>query len=130
MLSFLASLGIGTIVRQLAAAYEAKQKAVTDVERIAADERIKTLEAKLEAKRAVLVAEGGLTRVNAYVRAVIGIEVAFLLGKILIWDKALGQWTGGRTDALDANLWQVVMAVVGFYFLYEAATAVTRIIRK
>jgi hypothetical protein len=130
MLSFLASLGIGTIIRQLASAYEAKQKAATDVERIAAEERIKTLEAKLEAKRAVLVAEGGLTRINAYVRAVIGLEVAFLLGKILVWDKALGQWTGGKTDALDPNLWQVVMAVIGFYFLYEAATAVTRIIRK
>ncbi len=36
------------------------------------------------------------------------------------FDKALGQWTQGRTDALSPELWQVVMVVVGFYFLYEA----------
>ena len=46
---------------------------------------------------------------------------AFLLTKIYIYDKALGQWTGGHTDPLDPNLWNVVMVVLGFYFLYSAA---------
>jgi hypothetical protein len=47
----------------------------------------------------------------------------------LIWDKALGDWTGGHTDALDPNLWQVIMATVGFYFLYEGAVNTARILK-
>jgi hypothetical protein len=52
--------------------------------------------------------------------------VSILIGKVLVWDKALGQWTGGRTDALDPNLWQVVMVVLGFYFLSETVSRVLK----
>lgn len=101
-------------------------QAKTDQEKIAAEERI----ASLQAKRDVMVAESSISKLNAIVRATIGGSVAFLLAKIFVYDKALGQWTGGRVDPLDVNLWNVVMAVIGFYFLYEGAVNTARIIRK
>jgi hypothetical protein len=63
--------------------------------------------------------ESHSTRLNIMIRSWIAAGPAFLLTKIYIYDKALGQWTGGHTDALDPNLWNVVMVVLGFYFLHE-----------
>ncbi len=90
-----------------------KSDAKTEQERIAADERVKAL----ESRRDVMVAESGLA-VNAYMRTAIAIGPAIYLLKIFIWDKVLKL---GTTDALDSNLWQVVIAVIGFYFLYDIA---------
>jgi hypothetical protein len=123
--AWLARIGIGTVADRLAAAYEAHEKAKTDTARIAAEERIKTL----LAKRDVQVAESG-NRVNTCMRAALAMPVAIILWKVLVYDKALGQWTGGTTDALSAELWQVVMTVIGFYFLAEVASTVTRIVKR
>lgn len=122
--TWLAKIGIGTIADRLAAAYEARERAKSDKERIAADERIKAL----QAKRDVLVAESG-TRVNGWMRAALASPVAIILWKVLVYDKALGQWTHGSTDELSPELWQVVMIVIGFYFLADAASTVTRIVK-
>lgn len=122
---WLAKVGIGTIADRLAAAYEAREKAKTDTQKIAADERIKAL----QARRDVLVAEAG-NRVNAVVRAALALPVAIILWKVFVYDKALGQWTHGSTDALSPELWQVVMIVIGFYFLADAASTVTRIVKR
>jgi hypothetical protein len=99
--------------------------AQTEQERIASQERITSL----QAKRDVLIAESGRSNINAVIRGWIGASVAFILSKLLIWDKALGDWTGGHTDALDPNLWQVIMATIGFYFLYEGAVNTARILK-
>lgn len=89
-------------------------KAQTDRERIAAEERIKGL----EARRAIMVAEAGAgIKINAYVRAFMGVGVALYLNKIFIWDKVLKM---GSTDPLDENLWKVVAVVIGFYFVSGA----------
>lgn len=122
MLSFLASLGIGTIARQIASAYEARERAKTDSERVAAEARIKTL----EAKRDVLVAEGG-SHVNAYIRALFALPVAVYYAKLFVWDKVLGL---GATDPLSPALTDFAMIVVGFYFLADTAATVTRIIKR
>ena len=115
-----------------------KIDAVTDQERIRADERIKSL----EAKRSVLVAEAGTSRVNAFLRAALAAPVVIVLSKLYIWDKVMGSFSGCagpmgsalecvtfRTDPLDTNQWAIITAVVGFYFLYEGAVNVTRIIK-
>ncbi len=115
-----------------------KIDAVTDQQRIQADERIKSL----EAKRSVLVAESGSSRVNAFMRASIGASVAVVIAKLLIWDKVIGSFAGCagplggalecqtfRTDLLDTNQWGIITAAIGFYFLYEGAVNVTRIIK-
>lgn len=116
-----------------------KIDATTDQERIRADERIKSL----EAKRSVLVAEAGTSRVNAFLRAALAVPIVVVLGKFYIWDKVIGSFSGCagqmgsalecatfRTDPLDTNQWAIITAVVGFYFLYEGAVNVTRIIKS
>ena len=115
-----------------------KIDATTDQARIQADERIKSL----EAKRSVLVAESGSSRVNAFMRASLGASVAIVVAKLLVWDKVIGSFSGCsgpmgsamecatfRTDAIDPNQWQIITAAIGFYFLYEGAVNVTRIIK-
>lgn len=98
--------------------------AKTDQERIDSQERVSVL----QARRDVMIAESG-DKINRLIRASIGGEVSFLLGKILVWDKALGFWTQGHTDNLDPNLWWVVSSVIGFYFLTEGGIKIARIIK-
>jgi hypothetical protein len=75
--------------------------------------------AVLQSRANLMATEAPLSRLNIYIRSSIGAWVSILLCKILVWDKALGQWTGGHTDKLDPNLWHTVWVVMGFYFVYE-----------
>jgi hypothetical protein len=112
---------ISRIVGKLADAKVEYAKAETDKERIAASERVKTL----EARRDVLVAESG-DRSNRLMRMFIAAGPSLYLNKIFIWDMVLGPITQGRTDPLDDNLWWVISAVIGFYFLAEASRFLAR----
>lgn len=103
---------ISRIAGKIADAKVAVANATTDKERVAAEERVKTL----EAKRDVMVAESQ-DPTNRRMRAALASPVAVFLWKVIVFDKALGQWTGGRTDGLSPELWYVVMTVVAFYFL-------------
>lgn len=87
-------------------------QAKSDKEKIDSQERLSTL----EAQRQVLLAKTGHWETRALMFA-LGVGPAFILNKIYIWDKALGDWTGGHTDPLDQNLWWVITAQIGFYFL-------------
>ena len=111
-------------------------QAQTESDRIASQEKI----ASLQAKRDVLVAESGRSSINAIVRSFIGIAVAIILGKFLVWDKVVGSFMGCageagralecatfRTDTLDANQWSIITATMAFYFVYEATVNATRI---
>ena len=106
---------ISKITGQIAQVRLERAKAETDQERIHADERIKAL----EAKREVLIAEGQKSSVNMFVRAFLAVPIGILLWKLFVYDKAFGQWTHGRTDALSPEMSQIMMVVIGFYFLYE-----------
>jgi len=111
--------------------------ATTEQERIHSAERVQTL----QAKRDLMIAEAGTSRLNIIVRSVIALGPATILTKLFIWDKVIGSLVGCSqaprgtcgiftTDPLDVNQWQIVMIVVGFYFLYEGATAVTRMAKS
>lgn len=113
----------GGVVQSLADAFKAKEAAKTDQARIAADERI----AKLQNIRDVQVAEAG-SRINAIMRAAIAVGPTLYLLKIFVVDKLLCSTCS--TDPLSPELWQVVTYVLGFYFLAETATGVTRIIKR
>jgi len=117
---------VTTVSKAIADARIAAINAKTQEEKVAADERVRTL----EARRDVLIAEAGVSRANVFMRTLIAAPVAILFWKIFVYDKALGQWTGGRTDALSAELWQVISVVIGFYFLYEGAVGITRLLRR
>ncbi|KRQ99295.1 3TM-type holin [Bradyrhizobium valentinum] len=67
-----------------------------------------------EVNAAVVIAEQGHWYTRS-VRPTLGWIVIILLGKILLYDKAFGQWTGGHTDPLDPRLWSVVMAIIISY---------------
>jgi hypothetical protein len=111
--------------------------AKTQEEQTAAQERVNTL----TLRRDLMIAEAGQSRINVYVRAMLALGPTVFLLKIFLWDKTIGPFFGcvGKvteascklflTDPLDPNLWQVISVVLGFYFLTEAATGVTRIIR-
>lgn len=109
---------VSRIASKIAEAYVARQNAETDRQRIAADEQIKTL----EARRAVLVAESG-TKINAFVRAGFALPFVIYNAKLVIWDKVLGL---GVTDPLSRDLFQVELACIGFYFLYDTVARLKR----
>lgn len=115
----------------------AKINAGTDGERIAADERIKAL----EQRRAVLIAEAGVSRANIIVRSIFAVPIIVVLWKLLVWDKVIGSLVGCSsaargtcgiftTDPFDDNQWKIIMIVIGFYFLYEGAVGVTRLAKR
>lgn len=91
-------------------------KAQSDDER----NRLNAAIEEMHSQQAVLVAEAG-SRLNAIIRGLMAVPVMILLWKLLVYDKALGQWTGGHTDALGPDLWKIVAAVIAFYFLYDIA---------
>lgn len=111
--------------------------ATTEQDRIAAQERVNTL----QARRDVMIAESAHSKINVWVRAFIAFGPASYLFKIFFWDKVIGSIMGCAkggapwlmscssftTDPIDGNLWQVVMIVLGFYFLADTGTAIARI---
>lgn len=116
----------------------ASLNAKTDEERIAANERVNTL----QARRDVMIAEAGASRLNIWIRSLIALGPASVLLKIFLWDKVIGSFVGCSgptapgtcqtftTDPLDANLWQVISIVVGFYFLYEGGVGIARVLKR
>jgi len=56
------------------------------------------------------------------------------VGKLLLWDKAFGQWTGGTTDALDVNLWWIVQTIIIAYMggrtVEKVAEKITGVLRR
>jgi hypothetical protein len=108
-------------------------KAQTEEDKIAAQERVNSL----TLKRDLMIAEAATSKLNIRMRFALAACVLVIIAKIFVWDKAVGPFFGcvGRlsaeaaaachmfvTDPLDDNLWHVVMVVIGFYFLSEAAT--------
>jgi hypothetical protein len=110
--------------------------AKTEEERIASNERVKTL----EARRDLMVAEGG-SRINAIVRAIAASPAIVVTWKLMVWDKVIGSLVGCSqaargtcgvftTDPLDDNQWKIIGVVYGFYFMCELGLGVARIIKR
>ena len=116
-------LGFKGIADKIADAWAAKQVALTDRDRIAADERIKTL----EAQRDVLVSETAAGGFQSWIRPGFAIPFVIYNAKLVIWDKVLG-W--GSTDPLSDELFQIEMIVIGSYFLSRSAEKIARIVRR
>ncbi len=98
--------GLSGIAQELRGAYQDRLNATNDAERIAADERIVRVNARVDAMRV-----GGLA---SWVRAAWAVPFIIYNGKLVLWDKVLGL---GATDPLSAELYYVQMVVIGFYFL-------------
>lgn len=118
ILSWLGGSGIKAIGGELRAAYEAKLKAQTDADKLAAEETI----ARLEAQQSILLAEQGRW-LTAWVRPAIALPFVVYIWKLVIWDKILGY---GATDNLSPELWQMMTVVIGAYFLTRPFESVFR----
>lgn len=97
------------------------------VKTLALDQR----EAELNA--AMVVAEQG-NWITRNVRPGLALPVIIIMFKLLVWDKALGQWTGGHTDPLDAHMWSyvntVVIAYMGGRSLEKVADKISGVFKK
>jgi len=120
MIAFLIGLidPISRIAGKIADYKIAAQNAQTDRERLAADERVKGL----EARRDVMVAEAG-SRTNQFVRVGFALPFVIYNAKLVLWDKVLDL---GSTDPLSPELYQVQLACIGFYFLHSMVARVAR----
>lgn len=119
---------VNGITNAIANAKIAGINATTEQDRIAAQEQV----AALEARRDVLVAESH-SPWNGLMRFMLALGPMVILNKFLVWDKVVGSFVGCagpaggamdtcttfRTDPLDPNMWWVITAVVGFYFVAE-----------
>lgn len=105
----------GQITSKIGDLKVAQINAATEQERIKVGEQI----AELEAKRAVLVAQASSPYgwITQTIQGLLGLAVVILMWKLVVWDKALGTWTGGHTDPLGSDIWDFVKIVVGFYFV-------------
>lgn len=114
LLAFLGPLGwlvdpIAKVAREIGKTIVAKENAQTEQERIAADERL----GMLNAKRDVLIAEqtNPITRI---IRPLFALPFVLYVWKVIVWDNLLG-W--GVTDSLSADMTNLMMIIVGAYFL-------------
>lgn len=109
LLRFITGGGLAGIADRLADAYEAKQRAQTDREKLQADMAI----ARLEARRDALVTGQGAW-VSKLVQALWAAPFIVYAWKIIVWDKVLKL---GVTDPLGPFETNIGMIIVGFYFL-------------
>jgi hypothetical protein len=109
---------IARIAEKVADAKVELAKAETDQERIRAKERVDTL----EARKSVMVAESG-SRINSLIRAGFALPFVIYNAKLVLWDKVLSM---GRTDPLSPELFQIELACIGFYFLYDITARLRR----
>ena len=121
LVSFFAGGGLGEIADRLASAYEAKQEAETDKDRIKADVTI----SQLEARQSALI-EGQGSWVSKAVQAAWAAPFVIYTSKVIVWDKVLG-W--GVTDPLGEYEQRLGLLIASFYFLAVTGSGLIKIAR-
>ena len=103
----------GPIAGSLADAYKARQEAQTNETRIAAQERVNTLETQARVHG----------RLESIMRALIAAPFIAYLWKIIVWDKLMKL---GVTDPLSTHMWNIFYIILGFYFVRWTASRLAR----
>jgi len=112
------------IVKEIANAKVQLANAETEQEKVAAEERVKAL----EAKRDVLVSESRAPW-DHIARLCFVAPTAFFYAYTLVWDKIMHKWFYGvdsSTDKLGDWQWYLMVMIVGFYFLGDITKLVKR----
>lgn len=112
---------IGHVTKQLADAYAAKSNAQTEQARIAADERIEAI----KAQRDVVVSSVGDRWWSP--RTIMGWCVAIYVAKIIVWDTVLQL---DVTPNPGSQVTNIVLTVIGFYFVTGAAERIASGLRR
>lgn len=120
ILSFLGILpkALGTIdniTNAIANEKIAGMQATTQQAQIASTERV----ASLEAQRDAFIAETQKSKLPIYTQTALAAGPVFILNKIFFYDET---GFGTTTIPINSPLWQVIMVVVGFYFLHSMAS--------
>jgi hypothetical protein len=110
--------GVATITESIREIRKDALDAKNTSERIALENEV----AVLENRRAVLVAEAK-GNWNVVFRAFLAVPFAVFVWKVIVYDKVMGL---GSTDDLSPDLWNLMMVVYGFYFVYETAALFRR----
>lgn len=129
MWSLLASLLGGPIVNGLLNAYRAKLDAANTRDAQAVDLAKKEIEGEIAARQAeiTLIRQEQGWWVTAMIRPLFAAPFIIFTFKVVVWDKVLKL---GTTDALDPNMWNVFLTVVGAYFGGRTIEKVARIFRR
>ena len=129
MLSWLASLLSGPIVKGVIEGYRAKLEAGNTSEPIAADLAARELaveQRERELAAQVIIAEQGRWY-TALPRPLFAFAFIIYVWKVVVWDKVLG-W--GSTDALSGDVAQWAMIVLTAYFGGRSLEKVARILGR
>lgn len=100
---------VGSVTKALAGAYSDTLNAKNQTEKTNAEQRVELL----KAQRDVLVEEAN-NKLTSWIRPAYAAIFWVYLAKILIWDKVLGL---GVTESLGPMLTEIMMVIIGFYFL-------------
>lgn len=95
----------------------AKENTKSEPARMAHESHMKALEARLAV---IQVTSNSLPWRLA--RFLLTLPVIILMAKLLAYDRALGQWTGGHTDSLSWQEWSYIGTIVGGYFVDRIKT--------
>jgi len=109
---------LSPIISGLLTAQKQKLDAVGSHEAVVADLAKKSFDLdqkESEVNASVIIAEQG-NWVTRSIRPLLALPVIILVWKLLVWDKALGQWTGGITDSLSDQIWWYCTTVTIAYF--------------
>lgn len=121
ILSFL-GIGLTAISKELTQARHDKLNAKTEQERIAADERISTLESKRD-----IILKAQSDKYERWVRIGFSIPFVLYIWKLVLWDKVvMSSWSTGVTDDLTYNQWTVFLIVLGGYFIHSIVNRVIK----
>lgn len=122
----------GPVIQGIIDGYKLKLQNATQQDALAADLAAKEIlgeVAQRQAEASIIRQEQGWW-LTALPRPLIAFIVIVLLAKLLVYDKALGQWTGGHTDALSPEMWEVIRAVIYAYFGGRTIEKVARIFKR
>lgn len=109
LISWIAGGALDRVGRHLKDAYLAKRQADSDEQKLEADLRIR----QLEAQQKILIAEQGRAQTR-WIRPAIAFPFVAYLWKVVLWDKVFGL---GSTDSLSSELGEIMMVMIGAYFL-------------
>lgn len=87
-------------------------QATTQQDQIASAERVSALQAQMQ----VLLADSKVSKWDIWMRTIIASGPTFILCKIFFYDET---GFGTTTIPLTSPLWNVIMWVLGFYFLHS-----------
>lgn len=132
MLSFLLGLfpSIFTTINGITSAISNAK--ITQINATSAEEQahIQATIDQLQSQRDVLIADASISKLDIYIRSLIAMGPTVLLLKVFIYDKVLQDYTHGTTELANSDyLWNVVMVVLGFYFVSSISTNVAKILK-